>query len=50
LDGVESAVREAFEQRARDFASGAKVSAIEDIIISVIQKLNENGFANSQGF
>ena len=49
LDGIESAVRQAFEQRAAGFATNEKVRAIESIVTSIVQKLNENGIINSIG-
>lgn len=50
LDTLDTAVRQAFEQRASNFATSDKIKAIEDVVTAVVQKLTENGLTNSQGF
>lgn len=50
LDGIEEAIRNSFEQRMERTASNEEVNAISEVVGSIIDKLNEQGIVNSQGF
>ena len=50
LDGIDSAMRSAFEERAGRFADADEQKAISDIVKSMVGKLGELGINNSLGF
>jgi len=49
LEGIESAVKNAFEQRMRTTASKDEQTAIADVVSSIVGRLSELGIVNSQG-
>jgi hypothetical protein len=50
LEGIETAVRNSFQERIGGLATREEQRAISDVVQSVVSKLNEQGIVNTQGF
>lgn len=50
LEGIDQAVRTAFEERMATSATKEEQQAMSEIIQSIISRLNEQGIVNTQGF
>lgn len=50
LDAIDGAVRSVFEQKIGGLATKEEQKAIAEVVMSIINKLNEQGIVNAQGF
>ena len=50
LEGIQSAVKKAFEDRLVNVATKEEQEAVSDVVQSIVNRLNEQGIVNTQGF